>query len=260
MYNKIILKVKLNLYKLLNNSLKQNFKKVFIKGKKLEFLVINSLTKSRYQTFFSKEPETLNFINNFRRNSIFWDIGANIGLYSCYAAKISNSKVYAFEPSYFNLEVLVRNIYKNKLENKITVMPICLNSRIEESFFNLSDVSYGSALSTFGSKTKSIFKYKSISMSIDFMIKKNLICVPDYVKLDVDGNELEILEGFKCYIKKIKSIILEIDYKNKIKSKKIYDFFKKNGFVRSSKNQSKIFKNTIYDKTFNEVWLNKRIK
>ena len=39
--------------------------------------------ESKY--FFSKEPETLEWIDNFSKDSsIFWDIGANIGLYSIY--------------------------------------------------------------------------------------------------------------------------------------------------------------------------------
>ena len=37
---------------------------------------------------------------------VFVDIGANIGLYSIYAAKCRNIKVFAFEPSVFNLEFL----------------------------------------------------------------------------------------------------------------------------------------------------------
>ena len=49
---------------------------------------INYYTSLRVNTFYSKEPETLKWIDNFNedKNIIFWDIGANIGLYSIYAA------------------------------------------------------------------------------------------------------------------------------------------------------------------------------
>ena len=33
-----------------------------------------------------------------KRNDIFWDIGANVGIYSIYAAKLNNLKVISFEP------------------------------------------------------------------------------------------------------------------------------------------------------------------
>ena len=55
-----------------------------------------------------------------RPGDLFIDIGANIGLYSIYAAiKHSNSEVISFEPSTSNLRVLSRNISINKLEEKI---------------------------------------------------------------------------------------------------------------------------------------------
>ena len=42
----------------------------------------NRLVEWRVDTFFTKEPETLEWIDGFEKkdNLIFWDIGANIGL------------------------------------------------------------------------------------------------------------------------------------------------------------------------------------
>jgi hypothetical protein len=54
----------------------------------LKFTTPNILTKWRVRTFASKEPETLNWIDQFKDESIFWDVGANIGLYSIYSALI----------------------------------------------------------------------------------------------------------------------------------------------------------------------------
>ncbi len=56
-------------------------------GSQFTFAVPNGLCRYRADTFSSKEPETLAWIDNFSENSIFWDIGANVGLYSIYAAK-----------------------------------------------------------------------------------------------------------------------------------------------------------------------------
>ena len=83
---------------------------------KLLFTKANEICDWRIKSFSSKEPETLDWIDSMETNSVIWDIGANIGLYSCYAAKkIFNSKVFAFEPSVFNLEILARNIHLNNL-------------------------------------------------------------------------------------------------------------------------------------------------
>ena len=55
--------------------------------KNLIFFTPNDLTKWLVNTILTKEPETINWINNFKKKKIiFWDIGANLGLYSIYAA------------------------------------------------------------------------------------------------------------------------------------------------------------------------------
>ena len=86
---------------------------VFHKGFSFNFATPNPITKWRVQTFSNKEPDTLTWIDDMEKNSCLWDIGANIGLYSIYAAKTRKSNVYAIEPSVFNLEILIRNIKKS---------------------------------------------------------------------------------------------------------------------------------------------------
>ena len=69
----------------------------FIKEKKvkhnnidLKFKIVNYISYYRAKTFSYKEPETLNWIDNFKENSVFFDIGANVGIYSIYAVKSKN--------------------------------------------------------------------------------------------------------------------------------------------------------------------------
>ena len=47
----------------------------------------NSLIQWRAETFFTKEPETIEWINTFKSDETLFDVGANIGLYSIYAAQ-----------------------------------------------------------------------------------------------------------------------------------------------------------------------------
>ena len=94
---------------------------------KLKLVIPNSLSKWRAETFYTKEVETLEWIDSFQKESVFWDIGANIGLYSIYAGKKCN-KVYSFEPSVLNLELLAKNIHLNNLSDLITAnSPAALN-------------------------------------------------------------------------------------------------------------------------------------
>ena len=47
----------------------------------------NEINYFRATTFETKEPETLEWIDTIPKNSVLWDIGANVGLYSLYAAR-----------------------------------------------------------------------------------------------------------------------------------------------------------------------------
>ena len=89
----------------------QNIKKIQLKNNVIFLYEVNNVTKYRNDTFFTKEPETLEWIDKFTKNSVFWDVGANVGLYSIYAAKTRDCNVTAIEPSVFNLELLAKNIY-----------------------------------------------------------------------------------------------------------------------------------------------------
>ena len=60
--------------------------------------VPNWLAGWRVDTFSSKEPETLEWIDSLPEGSVLWDVGANVGLYSVYAAKKRRCRVWAFEP------------------------------------------------------------------------------------------------------------------------------------------------------------------
>ena len=102
---------------------KQYYSKI-INGNKLNFFCPSRRTLVRVHSLFKLEPETLNWIDNFKSHNsnkiVFWDIGANIGLYSIYAAvKFSDIEINSFEPSTSNTRTLSRNISINNFHNKI---------------------------------------------------------------------------------------------------------------------------------------------
>ena len=116
----------------------------------LSFSVPNRLARYRADSFASKEPDTLDWLDTFPEGTVLWDVGANVGLYSIYAAAKRDARVYAFEPSVFNLELLARNIYLNALQDRIVIVPVALSHDIGPSTFKMSSTAWGGALSTFG--------------------------------------------------------------------------------------------------------------
>ncbi len=230
----------------------------------LKFTVPNNINRFRVKTFSNKEPETLEWIDSFEKNSIFWDIGANIGLYSCYAAKHRDCKVFSFEPSVFNLELLARNIYLNNLSEKIIMIPIALTEKLTLSKFNMTSTDLGGALSTFeheythdGSNIKKTFNYSTLGISMDEVINLMKISHPDYIKIDVDGIEHLILKGGSETLRKTKSLLVEIDDKFEKQKSECKSYLEKSGFIFTGKYHSPIFNNTKLNTSYNQIWLKK---
>ena len=63
------------------------------------------------RTLFSKEPITLAWIDTFKDGETLYDIGANVGMYTIYAAVMRKANVYAFEPEALNYAELNKNIF-----------------------------------------------------------------------------------------------------------------------------------------------------
>ena len=243
-----------------------SYKKKNISGNELIFFVPNQLTEWRVDTYLSKEPETLKWIDSFEKkeNLIFWDIGANIGLYSIYnAIKHQNSKTYSFEPSTSNLRVLTRNISINKLEKKIFIFPIPLTNK-SNLFMQMNEKEFieGGALNTFGEnydfegkKFNPKMRYNTFGTSIEYILNTKIIEKPDYIKIDVDGIEHIILDGAKSYLNdlKIKSVLVEINENFKDQFEKVLKIMSESNFkILYKKQNSKILsKNSKFNNTFN---------
>ena len=74
----------------------------------------NHICNFRHRTFSTKEPEILEWIVEYG-GGVFFDIGANIGIYSLFYSQEKEGNVYSFEPSVFNLRQLAKNISINNL-------------------------------------------------------------------------------------------------------------------------------------------------
>lgn len=239
-------------------------KKVYYKNTEIQFYIPNRLNYFRVETFHLKEPETLEWIENFDKNSVFYDIGSNIGLYSIYASKKVGCDTYAFEPSCFNLELLAKNIYLNKLSKDIKIIPIPLSSKKKISTFNMSNTDAGGALSTFdekftydGSTLNNLFKYSTISFALDECVDILNLPPPDYIKIDVDGIEHLILSGGLKVLKKSKSILIELNENFKDQHDQSINFLKDCGFKFLKKSSLDIDKQDNYKGMFNQIWIKK---
>ena len=251
----------------LNNA----YKEITILDNKIKFFTPNQLTEYRVNTFFTKEPDMLRWINNFKKidDLVFWDIGSNIGLYSIYnALKNKSSTTISFEPSTSNLRCLSRNIAINNLENRIKIFSMPLTN-MENKFFlmNESHFTEGGALNTFGQdynfegkKFIPKMKYQLLGTTVNHLLDNKILDIPDYIKIDVDGIEHLILEGSNKYLKnkKIKSIIVEINENFNEQYKKVLEIMEKNDFKILQKGQDEEWSNNRsvkFQKTSNFIFI-----
>lgn len=237
-----------------------------IKHKNVELKITtpNQLCDFRAATFSTKEPETLEWIDSLNENSVLWDIGANVGLYSIYAAKTRNCKVFSFEPSIFNLELLARNIYINNLTDKVTIIPLPLNDKLGISKLQLTTSELGGALSTFdhnigydGNKIQKVFEFSVIGITIDYA-KTNLeLRQPDYIKMDVDGIEHFILSGGIEVLNTVKGVIIEVNDDFKDQADNCYKLLSNAGLKLQNKKHSDLFEgeDSLFKNCFNQIWV-----
>ncbi len=249
--------------------LNDSYQIIEVDKKKIKFFIPNQLTEWRVNTFFTKEPETITWINKFNNDKKFnfWDIGSNIGLYSIYAAIThSNCQVISFEPSSNNLRVLTRNISINNLENNIKVFTNPLTDKSKKFLMmKHSEFVEGGALNSFGEnfnfegKEQSYpMKYQLLGLSIKDILDNKILEIPDYIKIDVDGIEHLILSGAENYLKdpNIKSISVEINENFKTQFNNIVDIMEKNNFSFLEKKQNDELKNSNgpFSQSFNYIF------
>ena len=231
----------------------------------LVFSVPNSLNRFRLDSFSTKEPETLEWIDSFPPGSVLWDIGANIGLYSCYAAKARSCKVFAFEPSVFNLELLARNIYLNQLVSNVTIVSLPLSNNLGISTLNLTTREWGGALSTFGqdygwdgNPIKQVFNFRTIGISADNVANLLSIPQPNYIKIDVDGIEHLILSGAKHVLSIVDGVLVEVNDDFLEHADQCNEILLQAGLVLKEKRHAEIFNSSNSfggGHVWNQIWI-----
>ena len=161
------------------------------------------LEKWRAETLFSKEPETIAWIDHYSKNGgFFYDVGANIGGYSLYAAYTNRDlSVYSFEPVTNNYLTLLRNKELNKLSNLIPFQ-LALSSASKLDTIYISDDRIGNSgaqvsapINEHGQRFKPLAKEILLCLRLDSMVDEYNFPIPSFMKIDVDGHELDILGG-----------------------------------------------------------------
>ncbi len=172
----------------------------------------------RAKTFQSEEPMMMEWVGGFAPTDCFYDVGANVGSYSLYAAK-RGVRSFAFEPEFMNLQLLYENIFLNQVQNLCTPIPIGLGESTNLDRLFLKDgISKGDALHGIGRRSYLLRKPTSSELSLqvltarlDDVIEIFQLPQPTKLKIDVDGNELQVLRGAMKTLEGVEDVHFEVD-------------------------------------------------
>lgn len=124
------------------------------------------------------------------------DIGAHIGRYTITSSKqVGNTgRVVAIEADPENFELLKRNIALNKLTNVLTLNYAVFSTRTRMKLYEQSaSAKYNSLMLARAAKTKNYVEVNADTL--DNILKLNEVNQVNWIKIDVEGAEFEVLKG-----------------------------------------------------------------
>jgi FkbM family methyltransferase len=180
-------------------------------------------------------------------NDTVVDIGGHIGCFSVFAAtKARNGKVYAFEPFFENFEMLLANRELNK-RNNIVAENVAIGKEDGTFTFYIrpdelakGEIAYNSGGHSFHLIKESGISVEIPTISFDSMIRQCGISKIDFLKMDCEGAEFDIIyNASKDSLSKVSKIAMECHPHDGHTKEAMVDFLERNGFTCLSNKDSK---------------------
>jgi FkbM family methyltransferase len=211
-----------------------------VPGGALKFFAPSPLLQVRAATVLTKEPDMIDWIDGFGPDVVFWDIGANIGVFSLYAGLKVKCKVLSFEPSAANFFVLSKNIRLNRLNELVTAYCVALSGTTELGALNVMSGAMGEAMTHFG-KIGEVSRYwiedsehavhGMVGFTVDDFIARFNPSFPTHIKIDVDGLEWPILQGSTRALsdRRVLAVMVELSITQRDERERAIDLLEESG-------------------------------
>lgn len=170
------------------------------------------------------------FITIAKDKTCFLDVGASRGVYSTIFNKLNpNGIAFAFEGSAQSCSAIEELAKKNMISGKIIVNECMVGDRNGKDYFSEENCGYVQIL-----ENESVNTIERDIITLDSFCEKNNIA-PDFIKIDVEGYELEVIQGAKFVLEEFSPVILlelhlsYLDQRN-IYPNEILKFFSESGY------------------------------
>jgi FkbM family methyltransferase len=216
------------------------------------FYLPNKHCEWRVQTLYSKEEDTVAWIRSMTSGQVFYDIGANIGVFSLVATK--NPKIIAihsFEPDPESFKFLELNISRNNAK-KIVSHNFAIGEN-EGSARLTKKIGHSGASKIDSEKNSTSGQFSSITMVNHNYLNSTLDSGTEkyFVKIDVEGYELEVLTTLRNaeFFNSVEKLFIEFDPEIG-KVEMVEEFLLHNDFVESGRWGTKTHWDALWEKRY----------
>jgi FkbM family methyltransferase len=157
-----------------------------------EYRVINTVQRE-------ERPVVRKILSRLDTDDVIWDIGANIGTFSCMMGDIlKQGEIVCFEPYPPNIDKLEKNLDRNFINGEI--VPVALSNTDNIVSFHAvhadeAGTQQGSIASDYADINRSKETIKVNCVTGDQLVSENKVPIPDVVKIDVEGAGVEVIDG-----------------------------------------------------------------
>jgi len=161
----------------------------------LSFVLFGKVATGRVLSLLTKQPATITWIDSFQADSIMWDVGANVGVFTMYAA-LRGHRVVAFEPAAINYFLLAANCEANKLNRRVDCLLAGIGGKRAIGRFEVSQFSPAASFSIQRDSTESTAPQQTaFVVSMDELVDEYGLPCPNYIKIDAPGMSESIIVG-----------------------------------------------------------------
>ena len=163
-----------------------------LKGRKFGLFTSSKYIRGTYEA-----NEVASFLRFIKKGDTVLDVGAHAGYYSLLAANHvgKDGKVISIEPHPLNLTYLWNHFKINNVQNA-TILDCAVGSMNRWVSFDTSSGTGRARVEQTSSKSSKLIEMKTL----DYLFERGLIGKPKVIKMDVEGAELEALEGARTLI------------------------------------------------------------
>ena len=217
-----------------------------------KFLFLSKLFKLKKERIFGYKINAFNYdtirflfeeifyrneylFNSKNKKPIIFDCGANIGFATIFFKWLyPESEIYAFEPDKKTFEILKKNISQNKLKN-VHLFNSAISDKNGNIDFFIDSKSPGSLVMSTKRERMPKDKITVDCLSLSSLIKNKNLSKIDYVKMDIEGSENEVIQDLNKnhQLKNIAKFSIEYHHKitgHKSQLSKFLQIFENNGF------------------------------